>query len=276
MIDLELLMQLMGTPDGHRLDDQEKPSFLDHCEINESGISAEYIDNHTFQIMTEGERVVWSEFRQDIALELPCSIAGFSSWILRNSFQDLLSFEISDHKSTSISIARIHAKHRPKQLYIEEFLEKVVPKWDGELESLSTLLQYKLTLENERQKTEKIIQTDKLDLDTEKNQSRLTKINLKLLDIDNAINHEYGNARPMNESRQSPRKRQFEIIQNIVTSLGYEIMKVPVGGKSIIKKICLEEYKGIFTTEGFNGAWKEFSKKGKLSIANKESFGKRH
>lgn len=60
---------------------------------------------------------------------------------------------------------------------------------------------------------------------------------------------------------------QLELILAVIKALNYNPLEIPNGGKSKIKKICLERNR-IFTDAGFNHAWKKGLMDGLFRLEN--------
>lgn len=66
----------------------------------------------------------------------------------------------------------------------------------------------------------------------------------------------HGNRKKHQQELKTKIQLRCEIILEIITSLGYEKFKIPVGGKSAIKEKCLKNPK-LFTPDTFDKAWQE-------------------
>lgn len=67
------------------------------------------------------------------------------------------------------------------------------------------------------------------------------------------------------------RERQIQKIIRIAKDKGYDEMAIPENGKSEIKEECLKDC-SLFTSSGFDHAWKTASSAGRLSIENKKKY----
>lgn len=91
MIDMKLFLELMGAPAySARLTQNEQPAFLDNRIINESGIKAVSIDDHTFQLLTDDEREQLDMHENHSLLSFPCSLTEFRTWVINNGYEDLI------------------------------------------------------------------------------------------------------------------------------------------------------------------------------------------
>jgi hypothetical protein len=63
------------------------------------------------------------------------------------------------------------------------------------------------------------------------------------------------------------RDQQYEIILAVIAALEFEALQIPDGGKSKIKKICLTRPR-MFTSDGFDHAWKAGVSDGRFKLAN--------
>ena len=79
-------------------------------------------------------------------------------------------------------------------------------------------------------------------------------------------------ATPGRESDKRRREKQIDEICDTAKSLGYDLLKIPEGGKAQIKAICLKHNSGFFTESGFNHAWKAANQTKKISMENKEKY----
>jgi hypothetical protein len=102
----------------------------------------------------------------------------------------------------------------------------------------------------------------------------LSRLYVKASDIENIINSDDVNESELvnsNSEKIGRRKLQHEVILAIIASLNYDPFKIPDGGKSKIKLACLTRSR-IFTSSGFDHAWKEGCSKGLFKLENSEKY----
>lgn len=68
------------------------------------------------------------------------------------------------------------------------------------------------------------------------------------------------------------REKQIQTIEATARTLKYEPLDIPEGGRAAIKAHCLEHHFGLFTDSGFEHAWKEANRQGRIRIYRKERF----
>lgn len=90
----------------------------------------------------------------------------------------------------------------------------------------------------------------------------------KIIDSDDVKESEFVNS---NLEKIGRRDVQHEIILAVIASLKYNPLKIPTGGKSIIKEACLTRPR-IFTLSGFEHAWKEGCNKSLFKLENSDKY----
>lgn len=100
--------------------------------------------------------------------------------------------------------------------------------------------------------------------------------NISVIFMDDIIRLESSceNDEPSNIEYMSKREQQFAKIQEVITQLNFDKNNIPDKGKSAIKKLCLNS-PHLFTSHGFNHAWKEGVKDNMFRMANHEKFTKK-
>lgn len=274
MIDMKLFLELMGAPEyTNRLSEDEMPAFLDNLVIDEKGIKAERVEDHVFQLLDEGEQEELALHEENARLSFPCSLAEFRSWVTKNGYDVSSNIDLTSYTESLKAVAKLKAKRQPVQIFVEEISRQDIKPW-GEFESLVWLYKLQIALDDDKHRTElERVQGKWSDLS--KYQDRITQLNYLLLQVHNAIEqpHEFEPGQPSKSITR--RESQYLVIKEAINELGFNIMSIPTPGKKQIKKKCLSDFPQLFTEDGFLGAWKDMSKKGKLCIANKESFTKK-
>jgi hypothetical protein len=82
------------------------------------------------------------------------------------------------------------------------------------------------------------------------------------------------NSQRPNNVTKTIQEQRFEEIIRITKEFGYQLMSIPLGGKDIIKKKCLESPQ-LFTDSTFAKAWKEASKANLISHQDKNKYNRR-
>jgi hypothetical protein len=72
--------------------------------------------------------------------------------------------------------------------------------------------------------------------------------------------------------RTSRRPGQYRLLISIIDELEYERLNIPIGGKQIILKECLNQKKIFSSLSVFKTVWSELSVSGQISITGKENF----
>ncbi len=67
------------------------------------------------------------------------------------------------------------------------------------------------------------------------------------------------------------RDQQHQVILAVIDALGYEPLKIPTGGKSKVRDICLMRVK-VFTESAFDHAWKDGTNLGLFRLLESEKF----
>jgi hypothetical protein len=141
MVDLPRLMELLGyddyahrlefsyqgkqTPDGSYIVDTDsiKGFWLkDTCDIDKSGIKAKPLEDYFFNLLSDSEQKVRSDFEKDIQLDLPCTLDEVKAWVQRNDFGDLLD-ESELLKERQKSIVEIKARREPGTVTVDDLLK---------------------------------------------------------------------------------------------------------------------------------------------------------
>lgn len=71
------------------------------------------------------------------------------------------------------------------------------------------------------------------------------------------------------------RAQQIGEILKAIQGLGWNTLQIPYGGKKRLEDLCCASSPGMFSTDGFNHAWKEALKKGLVRTANHGTYAKR-
>ena len=74
-----------------------------------------------------------------------------------------------------------------------------------------------------------------------------------------------------NEADKGRCDKQIELMCSTAIRLGYELLKIPEGGKAAIKIECLKNT-SLFTDDGFKKAWVEAGRRNQIKIQNKEKY----
>lgn len=75
------------------------------------------------------------------------------------------------------------------------------------------------------------------------------------------------------EGRKVTGKRdlQHQLILAVTNAFGYDPLKIPTGGKSAIREVCLKRVK-IFTESAFDHAWKDGTSLGLFRLEESDKF----
>lgn len=71
------------------------------------------------------------------------------------------------------------------------------------------------------------------------------------------------------------RAYQIDGILAAIERLGWAPLQIPYGGKKKLEDLCCTSSPGMFSTDGFNHAWKAALRKGLVRTANHGTYAKR-
>lgn len=99
------------------------------------------------------------------------------------------------------------------------------------------------------------------------------RVPYELLDVvmDGFIQKENSQNDDPNSEMIGRRAQQLEIILAVIAALGFEPMEIPDGGKAKIKNACLTRPR-IFTSNGFDHAWKAGLEKNLFRLENADKY----
>ena len=89
--------------------------------------------------------------------------------------------------------------------------------------------------------------------------------NIELLESTEVIHDKYINKK---------REQQHQIILAVINAFDYEPLKIPTGGKSKIRDICLRRVR-VFTISAFEHAWKDGTNAGLFRLLESDKFSSR-
>lgn len=94
------------------------------------------------------------------------------------------------------------------------------------------------------------------------------------LDLGNTENVTTETENSFSESQEAvgKREKQLKFILEVITELNFDALKIPDGGKALIKKECLTTRPELFTADAFQHAWKKGAKDKLFCMANSHKY----
>jgi len=82
---------------------------------------------------------------------------------------------------------------------------------------------------------------------------------------------------PAGGSTPSKRERQIQAIVAAAIAQGYEVLNIPDGGKTLLRKMCMAAHPEIFGAgpDPFRDAWQEAVNQGRVRTASHSKYAKR-